>query len=593
MQKLTFKSGRSLIKSDLDFLITPQELRAQLQRARHSADIINQLPSSIVSRLGKYDHKVTAPLIQQVVQTLNSGQFVALGLRKRTSPIPEGALKQLPFIEGVIGSLSDTPARLVKANYTPVTNDYVLPRVYEHTPVEPSPEHKVVVEFAGQWPANSASLLLEKTGQQPSKITKPRKDIDFTHRSIATFKDLENEPKNLYLTIPLDGTPNPLKLLLAENIEPVEKETQKDEWDNVLVPVLPSAFVDDTKDPQSTAMYTSGFFYVLWNNKVWRELEVKKNSYYSDIDIDYYRQLDEEPKTQSITDRYVDLYLYCQDTEFPLPEQPFELTREDGSVIKGKLDHNAWAHVSGLSGTQATVTFPDYCPEETPHTITVDLEKGETTLIKGRNRIAGGFPKPHIWLPYKILGEVQTELALAYSDTPLSLSEINALESNPEEVDVIYTPITGLETYSDSQTFVGDSESVFSVDECKLSDELAHDLLTNNSALYAKSQGTGVAQVTTEPPTPSACVLYYFDPEYDRSDDFIEISQIEGEWSQRKTFGEVKNSDEPIVMTFSGWPDDVDKVNVVMGRVTSPDEATPIFTDISILDLVPQAASEG
>ncbi|MFD2015592.1 hypothetical protein ACFSJQ_06930 [Vibrio olivae] len=85
-----------------------------------------------------------------------------------------------------------------KAAYQMVTDDVPLPRVMTYTPVTPSPDHKIVVEFAGQWPSNAACLMLGKTEAQKEKVTVSRVDHDHKHRSLATFKDLENEPNALH-----------------------------------------------------------------------------------------------------------------------------------------------------------------------------------------------------------------------------------------------------------------------------------------------------------------------------------------------------------------------------------------------------------
>lgn len=289
MQKLIFKSGRSLIKSDLDFLLTPQELKAQLLRAKNSTEILSQLPSSVVPRLGKVESRITPQLIQRIEQALNFGQWIALSSRKRTTPISSESLRKMPSVEQAVAQLESIPDRVIKAGFKPVVDEYVLPPVLEHVPVEPSPEHKIVVELAGQWPSNSASLYLEKTGAQSEKLTKPRQDLELSHRSVAVFKGLEVEPKNLYLSIPMNGTPMPLKLLLAEGIEPVEQETEKDEWDNVLVPVRPLVYIDSTKNKEKSADLKGGYLYLFWKNKLWREFKVTEKGYYQDIDVEYYR----------------------------------------------------------------------------------------------------------------------------------------------------------------------------------------------------------------------------------------------------------------------------------------------------------------
>ena len=64
-------------------------------------------------------------------------------------------------------------------------------------------------------------------------------DTENKHRSLAIFKDLEAEGKTLYIKIPCIDPPQPILLKLAEDMQSVDKETQMNEWNNVLVPVLP------------------------------------------------------------------------------------------------------------------------------------------------------------------------------------------------------------------------------------------------------------------------------------------------------------------------------------------------------------------
>ena len=194
---------------------------------------------------------------------------------------------------------NDIERKYVKANFDAVTEDVILERQLVVTPVEPTPEHKIVVEFAGQWPHNAASLLLSKTDEQYERITKPRADVNADHRSVAIFKGLEPEPRNLYLTITRRGMPQPLTFLLAENITPVEKETEMPEWDNVLVPIRPLAYLDGAKNKGNAAELRSGCLYLFWKAKLWRELVITNSSYYEDVDVEYYRFRDQQEQQKA------------------------------------------------------------------------------------------------------------------------------------------------------------------------------------------------------------------------------------------------------------------------------------------------------
>ncbi|MDN3681092.1 RHS repeat-associated core domain-containing protein [Vibrio tapetis subsp. quintayensis] len=169
-------------------------------------------------------------------------------------------------------------------------------------PVELPPEYKVVVELAGQWPSTPASLMLvpsNKESSSESKLTrKPKKDDEFTHRCLVEFEELEPTPKNLILTIPMRGQSEPLELTLAENIQPVEFAIKKPEWDTVLVPVRPLAYLDEKQDKNYAAELKSGYLYVYWKNKLWRELEVTASGEYRDIDVEGHRQKAQKQKSQ-------------------------------------------------------------------------------------------------------------------------------------------------------------------------------------------------------------------------------------------------------------------------------------------------------
>lgn len=85
-------------------------------------------------------------------------------------------------------------------------------------------------------------------------------------------------------------------LKLAEDLQPVDKETQMDEWDNVLVPVRPLAYLDGSNDKAKASDLRGGFLYVFWKGKLWREMAIDEKGYYQDVDVEYYRTLEQEEK---------------------------------------------------------------------------------------------------------------------------------------------------------------------------------------------------------------------------------------------------------------------------------------------------------
>lgn len=552
MQKFMFKSGRSLIKSDLDFLITPQELNAQLQRARHSSDIIRQLPSAVSSRLGKVEARVTLPLIQRIEQQLQLGQWVALGSRQRNTPIPQNTFRKMPELERAIGRLSEAPERIVKANFKPVVNDYVLPPVHEYVAVEPGPEHKLVVELAGQWSSNAAALSLSKTSTQNEKITKPRPDNEMAHRSLAEFKALEEEPKNLYLNIPLSGYPNPLKLLLAENIQPVKRDHEMDEWDTVLTPAIPMYYTSSDKNKTEAKLYPSGYLYVVWKNKVWREIFIDGKGCFRDIDLAYYRGYTTSTAKKM---RHVDIQLIDKENQRFFDLEPFTVSQNGTVVFEGILDEYGEAIIHSLTEETVMVTLTEH-----PETPPFELATVESPVNGGvkQCREAEGAPLPHVWLPYKIQGEAQTDLFAYYSAEQLSLTELNKLEESPAELGV---SLTQLAKYSAQQAF--DSNADIIAPLC-MPDIASEDM--GHKGLIASQLDKNIASMYLNEVKPVIRIRYQATVHVDHSDDYFEMRCIDKQWQQRAYLRECEYEDKTKavkLVCFSGWPPEVEQVDLV------------------------------
>ncbi|MCG7499866.1 hypothetical protein MHO82_23645 [Vibrio sp. Of7-15] len=574
MQKLVFKSGRSLIKSDLDFLITPQELNAQFQRARHSNDIIRQLPSSVSTRLGKVEARVTLPLIQRIEQQLQMGQWVALGTRQRNTPIPQNTFRKMPELERAICNLNEAPERIVKAGFKPVVNDYVLPPVHEYVAVEPGPEHKIVVEFAGQWSSNSASLSLGKTDTQNEKVTKPRPDPEVEHRSLAEFKALEEEPKNLYLNVPLSGYPNPLKLLLAENVQPVKKDHEMDEWDTVLIPAIPMYYTSADKNKAEAKLYPSGYLYVVWKNKVWREIFLDGKGYFRDIDLAYYRG---NTTSTAKKMRHVDIQLIDKEHQRFFDLEPFTVSQNGAVVFEGVLDEYGEAIIHSLTEETVTVTLTEH-PETPPFELTT-VESPVSGGVK-QLREAEGAPLPHVWLPYKIQGEAQSDLFAYYSAEQLSLTELNKLEESPAELGV---SLAELENYSAQQAF--DSNADIIAPLC-MPDIGTEDM--SHQGLIASQLDKNIASMYLNEVKPVIRIRYQATVHVDHSDDYFEMRCIDKQWQQRAYLRECEYEDKTKavkLVCFSGWPPEVEQVDLV--RFTRGGDLNEEYIEVMIHQQVP------
>ncbi|CAE6959324.1 hypothetical protein ACOMICROBIO_NCLOACGD_04919 [Vibrio sp. B1ASS3] len=292
-----FIPSSKLSSSELSYVLTPDECIGQLSRLRNSDDILRNLPKEFAQKISLSSKKTTSGLLAAIRAELGKGSWVSLSSFARRSPLTDSQLQSFPRLKTLVDSVSaSNESKVFKAGYKQVTDDVALVRSYTHVPSEPSPDQKIVVEFAGQWSSNAACLMLGKTDAQKEKVTVGKADTENKHRSLATFKDLEAEGKTLYIKIPCSDQPQPILLKLAENLQPVDKETQMDEWDNVLVPVRPLAYLDGSNDKAKASDLRGGFLYVFWKGKLWREMVINEKGYYQDVDVEYYRTLEQEEK---------------------------------------------------------------------------------------------------------------------------------------------------------------------------------------------------------------------------------------------------------------------------------------------------------
>ncbi len=292
-----FIPSSKLSSNELSYVLTPDECIGQLSRVRNSEDILRNLPKELAQKISISAKKSSAGLLTAIRNELGNGNWVALSSFSRRTPLTDTQLQSFPRLKAQLESVSSTgESKVYKAGYKQVTDDVTLVRSYAHVPYEPSPEHKIVVEFAGQWSSNAACLMLGKTDAQKEKVAVGKADTENKHRSLATFKDLDAEGKTLYIKIPCSDQPQPILLKLAEDLQPVDKETQMDEWDNVLFPVRPLAYLDGSNDKAKASDLRGGFLYVFWKGKLWREMAINEKGYYQDVDIEYYRTLEQEEK---------------------------------------------------------------------------------------------------------------------------------------------------------------------------------------------------------------------------------------------------------------------------------------------------------
>nr|WP_256867784.1 OmpA family protein [Vibrio parahaemolyticus] len=197
-------------------------------------------------------------------------------------------------------------------------------------------------------------------------------------------------------------------------------------------------------------------------------------------------------------------------------------------------------------------------------------------------RSAQGYPLPHIWLPYKIKGEPQ-EVYLAYNSKRLSESELSELESDPGTKAI---KVTDLNHYSSEKSFkMGDgSVRLLSV---------LPSAATSKPEKYAMLRSQINKNVAVVYLLKSVEIVFEY-PGYttlDESDDYFELRQSDGDWSQRVCLRQcIKKENGSRLIRFTGWPAEVKEVDLLRGYQGNShhgrDNKTVIFAQTPIADLL-------
>ncbi|TKF97501.1 hypothetical protein [Vibrio sp. F13] len=542
-----FISSSSLSTNDLQYVLTPDECIGLFSRARTPKNILAQLPSTLVQQITASAKKNVHSLLNAIRVELVKANWVCLSSNVRRSPLTSKQLASFPRLKLHVDRVSKgTGERVHKANYQQVVDDVPLARHYSFSPVEPSPEHKIVVEFAGQWSSNAACLMLGKTEAQKEKVTVGKADTENKHRSLATFKDLELERKTLYIKIPCSDQPQPILLKLAEDLQPVDKETQMEEWDNVLVPVVPLY-----KSGSSWDGYTSGRVYIIWNGEVWRELQVTNDGYFADVDMSNSRKKTTETRHVNIDGSSL----------FPGENVAFErftILQDGVEVFSGELDINEQARVFSLVAEEVEIKFVGFEHEQLMVPTHPSPMKASSTLSDE----VLGYPLPHIWIPYKIKGECQG-VYLYYASQALSDAAISELESNYESMAV---SLAETSDYSSNQEFT--QQTVFALPELSESQKV--------KAVVNVQNDCNVAAVNIPPPGSEIILRYRVLSSTDQPDDYFMLQNDEHSWSQKAYFRCAKvDEDGYLNLRFSGWPEKVKEVDILRGAHASRGIETP------------------
>lgn len=566
-----FIPSSKLSSNELSYVLTPDECIGQLSRLRNSDDILRNLPKELAQKISISAKKTTSALLAAIRIELGKGNWVSLSTVARRSPLTDSQLQSFPRLKTLVDSVSaSNESKAFKAGYKQVTDDVALVRSYTHVPSEPSPDQKIVVEFAGQWSSNAACLMLGKTEAQKEKVTVGKADTENKHRSLATFKDLEAEGKTLYIKIPCTDQPQPILLKLAEDLQPVDKDTQMDEWDNVMVPVVPV-----NKSDSGYVSIDRGYIYVVWQSEVWREIQVQNDGRFSDVDLSLYQS------TKSSPQRSVDISLYDEGSEAFLSGEAFQLYQDGKKVYEGVLDEYACARVFGLTAEEVEVVVAGWPNEGETYTELLQTELSPFKAGSKTKREPLGVPLPHIWLPYKINGSVQSDVALYYSRTQLNTQQLNELKSgnNEKAVEV------DLCDYSSAHNFDARSEPVISLPNLDTQAPSKSDY----NIVSQKEQG--VAAVVVNSPSEGIVITYKSNPQCDQPDDYFQLTCVDETWSQKIFLREAEFVDQYCKeVVFSGWLPEVKRVNLTRHCRSHNSNKTVlmsvIYQDIELTELL-------
>jgi hypothetical protein len=151
-------------------------------------------------------------------------------------------------------------------------------------------EHKLVVEVAGRHLTGKQFLHINKTETAPHQSAYTQNDPQYPYRSLASFVGLSDSERMIGVAIAMGSGPSPMILPLLNDALPCHKQTDKKEWDNVIIPVKPFYYLSETGDKNNSALLRKGWLYVFWQGQLWRELEVKENTAMRDIRVEWYRK---------------------------------------------------------------------------------------------------------------------------------------------------------------------------------------------------------------------------------------------------------------------------------------------------------------
>ncbi|MFW7526304.1 hypothetical protein ACODM8_19510 [Vibrio ostreicida] len=511
----TFIPGNAATKESIDKLLLPDECVRQLSQIANSQQIYRSLPHAMSVLISELATQGLNPLLRQIHQSPERAEWIALSSTPRAVPTSSDQLQAYPMLKQRLEH------DLLKA--------------------KPAMERKIVVEVAGQPLSNEVSVMLSSADGRKSVLRKPHADVLNDHRSLVEFTNLDESAYRLSLSVPKAGLAHTLTFCLANDVFSVGEGHQQSEWDTVLVPVMPIVMQQGKPSRPCT-----GFMYLVWNHRVWREMEVTSDGHFVDVDLEYYRAQSPEIKA-----RYVQIDGARLSPDVSLAEAEFEVIQSGVKVHQGYLDSEQTACVSGLLEKTVDVVFPAL--EARPVTLAthVSHDKGGE---HGR-RVAEGVPLSTICVPYKVAGERQSECYLYYSGTPLSLTQIADLERDPAALAV---PLAELAMYSRTQSFANAGQSVSAVpDSLQVGGRKAPD----NEHL-----GRNIAAVKVSLNGHRPSLRYLYEPDADKDDDFFALRSLEHQWMYKSFMcSACEDEDGYRTFYFALPPPEIETVDLIRG----------------------------
>ncbi|MDA0150461.1 toxin VasX [Vibrio sp. LaRot3] len=176
----------------------------------------------------------------------------------------------------------------------------------------------MAVKYASNHACDGKTFLIEVTGikhspeqdfqfydltdmvQQESLEKKKKIDPELEDSTIYSWHWCQQkENRNVWLKVDAEG--GPIKLPLFQDVSSVERQSKNQRYSmqSILPLTLLPTYDDKLKEKDRLAPVRNGYFYIFYNGKAWREIEIRTQDDYTvefrDIDLFKYRQGKDQP----------------------------------------------------------------------------------------------------------------------------------------------------------------------------------------------------------------------------------------------------------------------------------------------------------